>query len=533
MAENGLSFLKQERNFSTQLVNLYNHSTNQLTLAPLMQKILVANRGEIAMRVMRTAEEMGIKTVAVFSEADREMPFVRFAGEAVCIGPAPSSQSYLRADKIIEVAKNTGADAIHPGYGFLSENAAFSKAVSDAGLIFIGPSAHSIEVMGSKIAAKQAAKKFNVPMVPGTDEPIKDIDEAMKIAINTGFPLLIKASAGGGGKGMRVVNNAAELESQMNMAKSEALSAFGNDDVFIEKYVAAPKHIEIQLMGDQHGNYVYLFERECSIQRRHQKLIEEAPSSCLTPSIRRAMGECAVAVARSCNYYGAGTVEFLVDENLDFFFLEMNTRLQVEHCVTEMITGIDLVREQINIACGNKLSFSQGDLEINGHAIELRVCAEDPMNNFLPDTGKLIMYQPPKGPGIRVDDGYEQGQDIPIFYDPMLAKLIAHAATRDEAIERLCRAIDEYYIQGIQTTLGFGKWAVRTEPFRSGKFDTKFIEKYYKPEYLLNNDPQAEEVAALLGAYVWEKEKKQNNTTFSTNHKTNKWKANRGVKERN
>jgi acetyl-CoA carboxylase, biotin carboxylase subunit len=492
-----------------------------------MQKILIANRGEIALRVMRTAKEMGIKTVAVFSEADRNMPFVRYADEAVCIGPAPSSQSYLRADKIIEVAKQTGADAIHPGYGFLSENASFSKAVADAGLIFIGPSAYSIEMMGSKIAAKQAAKKFNVPMVPGTEDPIQNVDEAKEIGKRIGYPILIKASAGGGGKGMRVVENEEELEQQMQMAKSEALSAFSNDDVFIEKYVGAPRHIEIQLMGDQHGNYVYLFERECSIQRRHQKLIEEAPSSCLTPDIRQAIGESAVAVARSCNYHGAGTVEFLVDENLNFYFLEMNTRLQVEHCVTEMITGIDLVKEQINVARGQKLSFTQDDLKMNGHSIELRVCAEDPMNNFLPDTGKLEMYQPPKGPGVRVDDGYEQGQEIPIFYDPMIAKLIVHAPTRDEAIERLCRAIDEYHIQGIQTTLSFGKWAVRTEPFRSGNFDTKFIDKYFKPEYLQEEHRNAEEVAALLSAYVWEKGKKEAVTTTGGNGIGNKWKLRR------
>lgn len=473
-----------------------------------MQKILVANRGEIAQRVMRTAREMGIKTVAVYSEADRNMPFVRFADEAVCIGPAPSSQSYLRADKIIEVAKQVGADAIHPGYGFLSENASFSKAVADAGLIFIGPSAYSIEMMGSKISAKQAAKKFNVPMVPGTENPIESVEEAKQIAKEAGYPVLIKASAGGGGKGMRVVNSEDELESQMQMAKSEALSSFGDDAVFIEKYVAAPKHIEIQLLGDQHGNYVYLFERECSIQRRHQKLIEEAPSSCLTPNIRKAIGESAVAVARSCKYHGAGTVEFLVDDDLNYYFLEMNTRLQVEHCVTEMITGIDLVKEQIKVARGEKLSFTQDDLRINGHSIELRVCAEDPVNNFLPDTGRLETYMPPKGPGVRVDDGYEQGMDIPIFYDPMIAKLVVHAATRDEAIDRLCRAVDEYYVSGIQTTLGFGKWAVQTEPFRQGKFDTGFIEKHFKPEYLQPDDEEADKVAALLSAYVWDKEKK-------------------------
>jgi acetyl-CoA carboxylase biotin carboxylase subunit len=469
-----------------------------------MQKILVANRGEIALRVMRTAREMGIKTVAVFSEADRNMPFVRFADEAWCIGPAPSAQSYLRADKIIEIARKTGADAIHPGYGFLSENASFSKAVTDAGLIFIGPSAHSIEMMGSKIAAKQAAKRFNVPMVPGTEDPIKDIAEAKEVAARAGYPVLIKASAGGGGKGMRVVNGEEELEEQMRLAKSEALSAFGDDAVFIEKYVAAPRHVEIQIMGDKHGNYVYFFERECSIQRRHQKLIEEAPSSCLTPDIRKAMGECAVAVARACDYHGAGTVEFLVDEQLNFYFLEMNTRLQVEHCVTEMITGVDLVKEQINVARGLPLSYTQEDLKINGHSIELRVCAEDPLNNFLPDTGKLELYQPPKGPGVRVDDGYEQGQDIPIFYDPMIAKLVVHAPTREEAIARLCRAIDEYHIRGVQTTLQFGKWAVQTAPFRNGDFNTGFIDQHYRPEYLLQEDADAAAAAALLAAAVWQ-----------------------------
>ncbi len=492
-----------------------------------MQKILIANRGEIAMRVMRTAKEMGIKTVAVFSEADRNMPFVRYADEAVCIGPALSSQSYLRADKIIAAALKTGAQGIHPGYGFLSENAAFSKAVTEAGLIFIGPSEHSIETMGSKIGAKQAAKKFDVPMVPGTEEPISDVNAAREIANKIGYPILVKASAGGGGKGMRVVNSDDEFEEQIRAAKSEALSAFGNDDVFIEKYVGSPKHIEIQIMGDQHGNYVYLFERECSIQRRHQKLVEEAPSSCLTPEIRKRMGECAVAVAKSCNYYGAGTVEFLVDERLNFYFLEMNTRLQVEHCVTEMITGIDLVKEQINVARGNNLSFTQDDLTITGHAIELRVCAEDPMNNFLPDTGSLEMYQPPKGPGVRVDDGYEEGMAIPIFYDPMIAKLVAYGATRDEAIDRLCRAIDEYYIKGINTTLRFGKWAVQTEPFRTGNFDTKFIEKYYKPEYLNTNAPEVDEVAALLAAAIWENDKKSDKTTTLIANNISKWKINR------
>lgn len=494
-----------------------------------MKKILIANRGEIAQRVMRTAREMGIQTVAVFSEADRVMPFVRMADEAYCIGPAPSAQSYLRADVIIQTAKKCGADAIHPGYGFLSENAAFSKAVTDAGLIFIGPSAYSIEMMGSKIAAKQAAKKFGVPMVPGTEDPVKDAAEAMQIARSIGFPVLIKASAGGGGKGMRVVENEGELEQQFNMARSEALSAFGDDAVFIEKYIAAPRHIEIQLLGDQHGNYVYLFERECSIQRRHQKLIEEAPSSILTPDIRKAMGESAVAVAKAANYFGAGTVEFLVDENLNFYFLEMNTRLQVEHCVTEMITGLDLVKEQIRIARGEKLGYTQEDLTIDGHALELRVCAEDPSSNFLPDTGKLELYQTPKGPGVRVDDGYEQGGEVSIFYDPMIAKLVVHGANREEAIQRLCRAIDEYAVKGICTTLQFGKWAVQTEPFRSGNFDTKFIEKYFTPEALENQDPEAEKAAALLASVLWQQNKKQKQTAVAdTGSAVSGWKLRRG-----
>jgi acetyl-CoA carboxylase biotin carboxylase subunit len=461
-----------------------------------MQKILVANRGEIALRVMRTAKKMGIKTVAVYSDVDAYMPFVKFADEAFCIGAAPSNQSYLLADKIIEVAKACGADGIHPGYGFLSERASFSEACEKAGITFIGPSAYSIEIMGGKIGAKQAAKKYNVPMVPGTDTPLKDIAEARTIAKETGFPLLIKASAGGGGKGMRIVENEAELEEQMNAAKSEALASFGDDSVFIEKYVASPKHIEIQVLGDKHGNYVYLHERECSIQRRHQKLIEEAPSSCLTPEVRKAMGESAMNVARSCNYSGAGTVEFLVDDALHFYFLEMNTRLQVEHCVSEMITGIDLVEQQILAARGEKLSFTQEDIPMNGHAIELRVCAEDPQNNFLPDIGTLKKYEIPKGEGIRVDDGYEQGMEIPIYYDPMIAKLIAHAPTRNEAIEKLTKAINDFRIVGLETTLSFGKWAIHQPAFVEGKFDTHFVAKYFSPEKLITQNTLEAKAAA-------------------------------------
>lgn len=464
---------------------------------PKIKKLLVANRGEIALRVMRTAREMGISTVAVYSEADRLSPHVLFADEAYLIGPPPSSQSYLRGDYLIELCKRHGVDAIHPGYGFLSENAGFARAVEQAGLILVGPSAHSMDLMGNKLSAKHAVQDFHIPMVPGTPGAISDVQEAAKIAREIGFPVLLKAAAGGGGKGMRVVNAFEEFEEQLRLAQSEARSAFGDDAVFIEKYIGSPRHIEIQIMGDQHGNVVYLFERECSIQRRHQKLVEEAPSSCLTPEIRKAMGEAAVRVAKACGYYGAGTVEFLVDEALNFYFLEMNTRLQVEHPVTELITGLDLVRLQILVAEGEKLPFKQEDLRIHGHAIELRVCAEDPRNNFLPDIGKLERYIRPQGTGVRVDDGYEQGMDIPIHYDPMIAKLVVHAETRELAMDRMLRAIAEYDIRGFATTLPFGAFVMQHEAFRTGHFDTKFIEKYFKPEMLDSADDELAEVAAL------------------------------------
>jgi acetyl-CoA carboxylase biotin carboxylase subunit len=462
-----------------------------------MKKIVIANRGEIALRVMRTAKEMGIKTVAVYSEADRKALHVRYADEAVCIGPPPSNQSYLLGDKIIEVAKNTGADAIHPGYGFLSENAHFARKVKEAGLIFIGPSAESMEIMGSKIGAKQAVSQFNVPLVPGTQEALRDIIEAKNIANSIGYPVLVKASAGGGGKGMRIVNTENEFEEAIKMAQSEALASFGDDAVFIEKFVGSPKHIEIQLLGDQHGNVVYLFERECSIQRRHQKLVEEAPSSCLTPEIRKKMGEAAVNVAKASNYYGAGTVEFLVDESLNFYFLEMNTRLQVEHPVTEQIVGLDLVKEQIRIARGEKLGYTQDDLKIKGHAIELRVCAEDPMNNFLPDIGKLVSYKTPQGYGVRVDDSFEEGMEIPIQYDPMIAKLITFGSTREEARLRMIRAIHDYQISGIETTLSFGDFVMKHPAFIEGDFDTKFIEKYFQADMLTKNIDETASVAAF------------------------------------
>lgn len=473
-----------------------------------INKILVANRGEIALRVMRTAKEMGIKTVAVYSEADRNALHVRFADEAVCVGGPKSSESYLRGDVIIDVCKKLQVDAIHPGYGFLSENAGFAKAVENAGIIFIGPSPEAIELMGSKLAAKAAVANYNIPMVPGTEYAITDVEEAKKIAQNIGFPILIKASAGGGGKGMRVVDSVEVFEEQMQLAVSEATSAFGDGSVFIEKYIGSPRHIEIQVLGDTHGNIVHLFERECSIQRRHQKVIEEAPSAVLTPGLREEMGRYAVNVAKACDYVGAGTVEFLVDENLNFYFLEMNTRLQVEHPVTEQITGLDLVREQILIAEGKALSFRQEDLQIKGHALELRVYAEDPANNFLPDIGKLETYKRPQGLGVRVDDGFEQGMDIPIYYDPMIAKLVTFGKDREEAIGKMLRAIDEYQITGIATTLPFGKYVLQHEAFVSGNFDTKFIERYFTPEVLQPQATDGEEtIAVALAAMLMQKQK--------------------------
>jgi acetyl-CoA carboxylase biotin carboxylase subunit len=466
-----------------------------------MQKILVANRGEIALRVMRSAREMGIKTVAVYSAADRNALHVRYADEAIYIGEAPSNQSYLVGEKIIEACRQTGAEAIHPGYGFLSENPAFALMVREAGLTLIGPSPEAMEVMGNKLSAKAAAMRYNIPMVPGTEEAITDVAEAKKRALEVGFPILIKAAAGGGGKGMRIVETADEFEEQMQRAVSEATSAFGDGSVFIERYVSSPRHIEIQVLGDTHGNIVHLFERECSIQRRHQKVIEEAPSSVLTPELRQQMGRCAVDVARSVNYTGAGTVEFILDEQLNFYFLEMNTRLQVEHPVTELITGIDLVKEQIRIARGEQISFKQDELKINGHAVELRVYAEDPANNFLPDIGTLQTYVTPKGPGVRVDDGFEQGMEIPIYYDPMIAKLITYGKDRKEAIERMVRAIEEYQITGITTTLGFGKFVMQHEAFTSGNFDTHFVKKYFEPSVL--NSASEDEV--LIAAFIMEK----------------------------
>lgn len=463
-----------------------------------MKKILVANRGEIAIRVMKTAQKMGIKTVAIYSTADRNAPHVKFADEAVWIGDSPSSESYLQGSKIIKVAKELQADAIHPGYGFLSENSGFAEEAERNNIIFIGPKSKAIEIMGSKLAAKEAVSHYNIPMVPGVDHAITDIQEAKKTATTIGFPILIKASAGGGGKGMRVVENEKDFESQMNRAISEAVAAFGDGSVFIEKYVASSRHIEIQIIADSHNNVLYLFERECSIQRRHQKVVEEAPSSVLNPEIRKKMGEAAVMVAKSCDYLGAGTVEFLYDENDNFYFLEMNTRLQVEHPVTELITGVDLVELQIRVARGEALPFNQEDIQIKGHAMELRVYAEDSMNDFLPSVGHLEVYQLPEGEGIRVDNGFEQGMDIPIYYDPMLAKLITYGKTREEALQLMLQAIDAYKVEGVQTTLPFGKFVFEHEAFRSRKFDTNFVKKQYSAEILKIQMAEEAEIAALV-----------------------------------
>ncbi|MGB7395823.1 MAG: acetyl-CoA carboxylase biotin carboxylase subunit [Pricia sp.] len=489
-----------------------------------MKKILVANRGEIALRVMRTARKMGIRTVAVYSEADRKSPHVRFADEAVLLGPAPSSESYLKMDKVIDAAKQTAADGIHPGYGFLSENADFAQKVEGSGITFIGPKPHAIKVMGNKLAAKEAVKKYDIPMVPGIDEAITDVALAKKTAREIGFPILIKAAAGGGGKGMRIVNSPEELPEQMDRAISEATASFGDGSVFIEKYVGSPRHIEIQILADNHGNIVHLFERDCSIQRRHQKVVEEAPSAVLTPEIRKAMGEAAVKVAKACDYVGAGTVEFLLDEDKNFYFLEMNTRLQVEHPVTELITGLDLVEQQIKVARNEKLEFSQNDLAINGHALELRVYAEEPLDNFMPSIGNLSTYQIPKGEGIRVDDGFEEGMKVPIHYDPLLSKLITYGKDRMAAIQLMFSAIEEYKVEGVSTTLPFGKFVCEHEAFRSGDFDTHFIKEHYSPEKLEAQFNEEKEIAALMGLHLYLENKKILKTPIN---RTTDWKKNR------
>ena len=490
-----------------------------------MKKVLVANRGEIARRVLRTLKKMDIRSVAIYSDADANAPHVLEADEAVYVGQSPSSESYLQQDKIIQICKDLGVDGVHPGYGFLSENAGFARKLKAEGIKLIGPSPESMEVMGDKLSAKQAVKSYDVPLVPGVDEAISDVTAAKVIAAEVGYPILIKASAGGGGKGMRLVQNEAEFEEQMTLAQNEARSSFGDDAVFIEKFVDQPRHIEIQVFADQQGNAVYLFERECSVQRRHQKVVEEAPSAVLTPELRQQMGEAAVAVCKACNYEGAGTVEFLIDAGLNFYFLEMNTRLQVEHPVTEEITGLDLVEWQIRVARGERLPKLQDELQINGHAIEVRVYAEDTLGGFTPDIGTLDRYRIPSGRHIRVDDAFEEGMEIPIYYDPMIAKLVVWGKTREEAIDRCIAAIDNYQISGVKTTLDFGKFVLKHPAFRSGHFDTNFVKTHFSDPALLKDAMQEEERALVYALdTIWQDVQAFKKASYASRDITSSWK---------
>ena len=492
-----------------------------------IRKVLVANRGEIAIRIMRSCREMGIDTVAVFSDADRTSMHVRYADEAYNIGPAPSSESYLNMDKIIETAKKSGADAIHPGYGFLSENSAFSRRCRKEGIKFIGPSPESIEMMGDKISARKKMIEAGVPVVPGTTDKVTNEAEAIRQIKEIGLPVMIKASAGGGGRGMRLVHKDSEITNLLRAARSEAKTAFGDDAVYIEKYVDSPHHVEFQVLSDQHGNTVHLFERECSVQRRHQKVVEETPSPLLTPEVRAKMGECAVAAANACNYEGAGTIEFIMDDQLNFYFLEMNTRLQVEHPITERVVGVDLVKEQIRIAEGNVLPFSQEDLKQSGHAIECRIIAEDTDNNFMPNPGTITHITEPFGFGVRCDGYAYEGYTIPIYYDSLISKLIVWGRTREEAIERMRRALYEYKITGVKTTIRFLERIMETPDFKTGKYNTHFIEK--NSEFLLADgicDKKCEDIAmiATFAEYLTRfEESKITNTSPSVKKETN-WK---------
>ncbi len=467
---------------------------------PLFEKILVANRGEIAVRVLRACRELGIATVAVHSEPDADALHVQLADEAVLLGPAPSAESYLRIDRILEAARQTGAQAVHPGYGFLSERAAFAEAVEEAGLVFLGPRGKTIRAMGDKTEARRRMQAAGVPIVPGLVDPLEDADAAVAAAAEMGYPVLLKASAGGGGKGMRVVEDPADLPRAFDAAQREAVAAFGDGAVYLERYLTRPRHIEIQVLGDQHGAVVHLHERECSVQRRHQKLLEEAPSAVLTPDERAAMGAAAVKAAEAVNYRGAGTVEFLYQDG-EFFFLEMNTRIQVEHPVTEAITGIDLLQWQIRVAAGEKLAFTQDDISLSGHSIECRVTAEDPFRGFLPATGRIDHLEIPAGPGVRWDGGITEGFEVGLNYDPLLGKLVVHAHTREAAIARLERALDELVIRGVETCLPFHRRLVRHPAFRSGELSIRFLEEHpevLEPESEGGADPRIAAIAAAL-----------------------------------
>src|SRR5512146_904442 len=475
----------------------------------MFQRIVIANRGEIAVRILRACREMGIESVAVYSDVDRRALHVRKADYAYHIGPSQASESYLNAQKLIDVARRSGAQAIHPGYGFLSENANFARACEQAGVKFVGPTAAAMDMMGSKTRERQNMKKAGVPFVPGSEKGLESFEAAERLANQIGYPVMLKAAAGGGGKGMRVVPSAKDLRSALDSARSEAQRAFGDNEVYIEKLIVNPRHIEVQILADEHGNCVYLGERECSVQRRHQKVLEESPSPIVDSEMRRRMGEIAVRVARAAGYTNAGTVEFLVDENKNFYFLEMNTRLQVEHPVTELVTGLDLVQLQFRIASGEPLPFKQGDIQIRGHAIECRVYAEDPDNNFFPSPGQITRLISPSGPGIRRDSGMYEGWTVPLEYDPLLAKLIGYGTTRDDAIRRLQRALYEYFVGGIKTNIPLFRRILRDEDFRAGRLHTGFLDRLLKEKVELPPSTSEEiRIAALAAAIFAQGEQK-------------------------
>ena len=490
----------------------------------MIKKILVANRGEIAVRIIRSCRESGIKSVAIYSQPDRSSMHVRYADEAWSVGPGPSGQSYLNIPKILEIAKNSGVDAIHPGYGFLSENAEFAERVRKAGLIFIGPEADAVRAMGDKMKARELMVKAGVPVVPGSDKLTDNESENLRIADEIGFPVMIKASAGGGGKGMRLVEKAGDLAAAIKRAKSEALNAFGDDSVYMEKYLKSPHHIEVQVLGDNHGNIIHLFERECSVQRRHQKIVEETPSPFISDEIREKMTKQAVAAAASVNYTGAGTVEFLVDADMNFYFLEMNTRLQVEHPITERTTGVDLVKAQIRIANGDPLPWKQEEIRKSGHAIECRIYAEDPERNFMPGAGTVLHITEPLGLGVRTDGYIYEGYEITVFYDPLISKLIVWAQTREEAVQRMKRALYEYKITGVKTNIQFLERIMKTPDFVDGKYDTHFIAS--NEDYLMQGDEctgECEDLAMIM-AYIEHQSHTDKRLRFNTHNRKSNWK---------
>lgn len=491
-----------------------------------IQRLLIANRGEIAVRIIRAARELNIITIAIYSTVDRSSPHVRLANEAYSLGDPDPSASYLNMDKILQIAKSKNADAIHPGYGFLSENSDFAERIEKAGIIFIGPKSTSMKLMSDKILARTVALKAAIPLIPGSEKPVETVAEALKVASELGYPILIKASAGGGGKGMRKVDSSELMKESFLRAKSEALNSFSNDSVYIEKFIENPRHIEIQILADNFGNYIHLNERECSIQRRHQKLIEESPSPLIGEEIRNELAASAISIAKACEYSNAGTVEFIMDSNLNYYFLEMNTRLQVEHPVTEEITGIDVVKEQIFIAENKKLTIKQDDIHIKKHAIELRIYAEDPENDFLPSPGLLEVYRPPKGPGIRVDDGYEEGMSIPIQYDPMLAKLIVTANTREEAIKRMKYSIEEFIITGVPTTLGFGLTVMDDPDFLRGSYNTNYIHEY-RDRVKKQISQKTTHIAAAMATHLFINKKENKINEARINNTFSQWKKRR------